>query len=95
MVFVQSELMLYMLFFVYGVYAAATEGVSKAWISKIVPASETATAIGFHASCASIITLLSSTIAGLLWVSFYPQVTFVVASIGVLIVIGYFLLQKK
>ncbi len=95
MVFVQSELMLYMLFFVYGVYAAATEGVSKAWISKIVPASETATAIGFHASCASVITLLSSTIAGLLWVSFYPQVTFVVASIGVLIVIGYFLLQKK
>lgn len=95
MVFVQNEWTLYMIFFIYGIYAAATEGVSKAWISKIVPSSETATAIGFHASCASIATLFASSIAGLLWVSFHPEVTFIVASIGALMVIGYFLFQKK
>lgn len=95
MIFVQNEWMLYGIFFVYGVYAAATEGVSKAWIAKIVPSSETATAIGFHASCASIATLFASSIAGLLWVSFYPEVTFTVASVGAVFIIVYFLLQKK
>lgn len=95
MVFVQNESMLYILFFIYGIYAAATEGVSKAWISKLVSPSETATAIGFHASCASIITLLASTFAGLLWVGFYPQATFFVAAAGGIAVAFYFLLQKK
>lgn len=95
MVYVQNEMTLYVVFFVYGVYAAATEGVSKAWISKIVPSSETATAIGFHASCVSVITLFASSIAGLLWVSFQPEVTFLAASVGALFIIGYFLLQKE
>jgi MFS family permease len=95
MVFVQSEWMLYTLFFIYGIYSASTEGVSKAWISYMVPSSETATAIGFYASCASIAALFASTLAGLLWVSFYPAVTFMVTVFGVSGVIVYFLIQKR
>ncbi len=95
MVFVQSEMMMYVLFFIYGIYAAATDGVSKAWISKIVPHSETATAIGFYASCSSFATLFASSVAGLLWVSFSPDVTFSFAAIGVLLVAGYFLFLKR
>lgn len=95
MVFVKNELMLYILFFIYGVYAAATEGVSKAWISKVVPSSETATAIGFYASCVSIAALFASSIAGLLWVSFSPAVTFSFAAMGVLMVTIYFLFLKR
>lgn len=34
------------LFFIYGVYASATEGISKAWISNITDKKDTATAIG-------------------------------------------------
>lgn len=94
-IFVQNEMMLYVLFFIYGLYAAATDGVSKAWISKIVPSSETATAIGFYGSCASFATLFASSIAGLLWVSFSPDVTFSVAAVGVLFVTLYFLLLKR
>lgn len=95
MVFVKNELMLYILFFIYGVYAAATEGVSKAWISKVVPSSETATAIGFYASCVSIAALFASSVAGLLWVSFSPAVTFSFAAMGVLMVTIYFLFLKR
>ena len=94
MVFIQTEMMLYLLFFIYGIYAAATDGVSKAWISKIVPQSETATAIGFYASCSSFAALFASSIAGLLWVSFNPALTFSVAAVGVFMVIVYFLLVK-
>ncbi len=67
MAFVKTEWTLYAIFFIYGLYAAATEGVIKAWISKIAPSSETATAIGFYASSASIATLFASTVAGLIW----------------------------
>lgn len=95
MVFIQNELMLYILFFIYGVYAAATEGISKAWIAKTVPRSETATAIGFYASCGSFAALFASSIAGLLWVSFNPSITFLFAAIGVIIVIFYFLFLKS
>lgn len=95
MVFVQNEMMLYVLFFIYGVYASATEGVSKAWITKVVPHSETATAIGFHASCASFAVLFASSSAGLLWVSFNPTVTFLFAAIGVLVVFVYFSFLKE
>lgn len=95
MVFVQNEMMLYVLFFIYGVYASATEGVSKAWITKLVPHSETATAIGFYASCASFAILFASSFAGLLWVSFHPEVTFLFAAIGVLIVFVYFSFLKE
>lgn len=54
------------LFVLYGVYAAATEGVAKAWISNISPRSETATAIGHYAGLQSICALCASTFAGLL-----------------------------
>ncbi len=93
--FVKNEGMLYVLFFAYGIYAAATDGVSKAWISKIVPSSETATAMGFYASCNSILLMIASSFAGLIWVSFNPAATFIVTASGVLAVIGYFIFLKK
>lgn len=95
MAFIRTEMMLYVLFFIYGIYAAATDGISKAWIAKITPNSETATAIGFYASCNSLTTMLASMIAGLLWVTFVPSVTFFVSGLGVLLVVIYFLFQKN
>ncbi len=95
MVYVKSELILYLIFFIYGIYAAATDGVSKAWIAKIVPSSETATAMGFYGSCSSFAMLFASSFAGLLWVKFNPAVTFIVAAIGVMVAVIYLLFQKE
>ncbi|MEI6695474.1 MAG: MFS transporter [Bacteroidota bacterium] len=77
------------LFFLYGLYAAATEGVSKALISNIADKEETATAIGFYTSFCSIFALLSSSIGGLLF--FYnPRLMFVFSGSGVILVVLYF-----
>ncbi len=46
------------LFFLYGLYAACTEGISKALLSNIADRNDTATAIGFYNSMASVCTLL-------------------------------------
>ena len=74
--------MLLVLFFMYGVYAASTEGISKAWISNIVPHNEVATAIGFYTGMQSVCTLLASSLAGWLWYVFSPSVTFFVSAAG-------------
>lgn len=83
-------------FFLYGLYAAATEGIAKAWVSNIVRKGETATAIGTYAGFQSIAALLSSTIAGVMWYSFGAQYLFITAGIIALVVafIIYFKIEE-
>jgi MFS family permease len=73
------------LFLFYGFYAASTEGISKAWITNVAEKNEIATAIGFYSSMLSIATLISSSMAGLLWVLFGMKVMFLISGIGALI----------
>ena len=95
MAFMHNLELLYILFFLYGLYACTSEGISKAWIAKITPCNETGTAIGLYASISSIFTLLASSIAGLLWVIFNPSVPFIVSASGVFLVIMYFVIIKN
>lgn len=67
----------------YGIYSAATEGISKALISNISNKGETATAIGFYTSFASIFTMLASSLGGFIWVTFGPRSMFLVSAAGV------------
>jgi MFS family permease len=93
-----SSLMVFgILFFFYGIYAAATEGISKALITNLAKKTETATAIGFYTSFASIFTLLASSLAGVLWFQFGPKVLFLTSGTGVFFVVIYlvFLLPRK
>ena len=83
------------LFFLYGIYAAATEGISKAWISNISDKKDTATAIGTYTAFQSICTMIASTIAGLIWYKFGPGTTFLVTGIATALVIIYFLFPGK
>jgi sugar phosphate permease len=76
----------------YGIYAAATEGITKAWITNLSHGQNTATAVGFYTSCESICALLASVVAGWLWVRFGSTVTFIVTASGALAVALYFLL---
>jgi MFS family permease len=78
------------LFLLYGIYAASTEGISKAIISNLADKSETATAIGFYNSFASICTMAASTLAGGLWYLAGPKMMFMVSGSGVFCVVLYF-----
>ena len=77
------------LFSLYGLYAAATEGISKAWISNIVDKKETATAIGTFSGFQSICTLLASSGCGLLWYYFGPVATFATTAAFTIVAIIY------
>jgi len=82
------------LFFLYGLYAAATDSVSKAWISNIAPKSETATAIGTYMGFQSIATLVASSIAGLLWDQYGAVVAFMVTAVVTAGVVLYLSMMK-
>jgi len=79
----------------YALYAASTEGVSKALISNVAGKSETATAIGFYTSFASIMMMASSSVAGLLWFSFGPRVMFMISGSGVAITAAYLFIVNR
>ncbi len=70
----------FFLFFLYGLYAAATESVSKAWITNIADKKDTATAIGTYMGFQSIATLVASSLAGLLWYAFGAATTFLITA---------------
>jgi MFS family permease len=88
--FVQAVGLVAGVFVLYGLYASAVEGVSKALITNIVPSGETATAIGFYTGFGSLMTLLSSTLAGWLWTTVSPQFMFLFSAAGVTGVALYF-----
>jgi MFS family permease len=55
------------LFVLYGLYAAATEGVGKAWVSTLCAKPDTGAALGTLAGLSSLAAVGASTVAGLLW----------------------------
>lgn len=94
MAFASNAWMIIALFFLYGLYSAATEGISKAWISTIADKKDTATAIGTYASFQSISAMLASSLAGLVWFQFGASVTFLLSAIVSLFLVFYFLRLK-
>ena len=82
------------LFALYGLYAAATEGVSKAWISNMVPKNETASAIGTYSGFQSICALVASSLCGFLWYRFGATVTFIITAVITMVAIIYLVRMK-
>ncbi|WP_242919990.1 MFS transporter [Pontibacter liquoris] len=77
------------LFFLYGMYAAATEGISKAWITNICAPRDTATAVGTYTAFQSIATLLASSLAGFIWYRYGATAIFGLAAAMAVVVILY------
>ncbi|HEX7584243.1 MAG TPA: MFS transporter [Prolixibacteraceae bacterium] len=91
-----SNLYVYLiLFFLYGLYAAATEGIAKAWISNITDPKDTATAIGSFAGYQSIAALVASSLAGVIWYNFGAEAAFISTSVVTVGVVIYFVVFVK
>lgn len=77
----KSPLSVYILFSIYGLYMAFTEGIEKAFISDIAPKDFKATVIGLHATLVGIGLFPASFVAGLLWKYIAPEATFIFGGI--------------
>ncbi|MED4224454.1 MFS transporter [Neobacillus cucumis] len=72
---------IWVLFFVYGVYYATTEGIQKAYVSDMVPEGQRGMALGTFNALTGIAVLPASVMAGFLWQSFGAFTAFGVSSI--------------
>lgn len=87
-IFRSVELYLFF-FFLYGIYAAATEGIAKAWISNISSKETTATAIGTYSAFQSIAAMIASSVAGLIWYNYSSNALFLITGIGAFFITLY------
>lgn len=90
MAYNNEPILFWLLFGLYGLYAAATEGVAKAWISNIVPGHELATAIGTYETFKSLAAIVASALAGAIWQVISPATTFFITGLATTILILYF-----
>jgi len=81
----QSPNLIWLLFALYGIYMALTEGVGKAYISQIGEKGRLATSFGIYQTLIGICTFFASLIAGILWSKINPSAPFFFGSILALI----------
>jgi sugar phosphate permease len=72
-----TGLEIWVLFSIYGVYYALTEGVAKALVADIVPQEQRGTAYGLFNAAIGLTALPASLIAGILWQTVNPAAPFV------------------
>lgn len=85
---------IWILFALYGIYAASTEGVSKAWISDIIPNEQRGSAIGLLTMLSSFAVMTGSFLTGILWDQFGSSVPFLISAIISLIISLIIALKK-
>jgi MFS family permease len=78
--FVDNIDFIWVFFALYGIYAASTEGVSKAWISDLIPNEQRGSAIGLFTMFSSFSVLIGSFLTGVLWDKFGSSVPFIISA---------------
>ena len=66
----RSHHILWVMFGLYGIYAAMTEGISKAWMSDLVPNERRGLAIGLQTMLSSLAAMVASVWTGAAWAKF-------------------------
>lgn len=92
MAFADHQYQFFVLFFLYGIYAAATESVAKAWITNITDKKDAATAIGTYTGFQSVCALIANTLAGWVWYTWGAETTFLFSGITTLLIVLYVLI---
>jgi MFS family permease len=76
-----NSMWLWILFPIYGIYIAATDGVSKAYISEFIKKEESGSYFGAYYSITAVGTFLASLAGGILWSVVAPAATFFFGSV--------------
>jgi len=81
----------------YGLYIALTDGVTKAYITDLVPATQRGGALGLYAATTGLMALVSSVLAGLLWDHVSPAAPFYLGgmtALGAVVAVGLFIPRR-
>lgn len=92
--FLDNINLVWILFAFYGIYAASTEGVSKAWVSDLITNEQRGSAIGLLTMLSSFAIMMGSFTTGVLWDQFGSSVPFLISAI-ISLVIGTLLIIEN
>jgi Arabinose efflux permease len=73
---IKNSLFLWFLFPIYGIYIAAADGVSKAYLGKFISEKEAGSAYGLYQMLLALASFFASFVGGILWTKIGPQATF-------------------
>lgn len=74
--FIKNSTLLWFLFPFYGVYIAATDGVSKAYLGEFIKEKQAGSVFGLYQMLIAIATFFASWFGGIIWVKISPSATF-------------------
>jgi MFS family permease len=86
---------IWLLFALYGIYAASTEGISKAWVSDLIPDEQRGSAIGLLTMLSSFSVMLGSFLTGILWDQFGSAIPFLLSATVSLVIAFIVFFQKE
>lgn len=81
----QDAMIIWLLFAVYGLYIALTEGVGKAFITDLTPRESRGTVLGAYGMLTGLAALLASVVAGVLWDTVGTGAPFVLGAVAALL----------
>jgi len=73
---IKDSLLLWFLFPIYGIYIAATDGVSKAYLGEFISEKEAGSVYGLYQMLLALASFFASFVGGILWTKIGPQATF-------------------
>ena len=87
--------LIWLLFALYGIYAASTEGISKAWISDLIPDEQRGSAMGLLTMLSSFSVMLGSFLTGIFWDQFGSAIPFLLSAAVSLVIALLVFFQKE
>lgn len=97
--FIEEAWWLWVLFPIYGLYIAFTDGVGKAYVAQFITPEESGTYFGFYYTLTALGALAASIIGGVVWSQISPAATFwygsVMACVALVIFVSKSLLLRK
>lgn len=92
---IEQSWIMWILFPLYGLFKAFTEGISRAYIASMVNSSHIASAFGVYQMTIGICAFFASCIAGLMWTYISPTAPFIFGSFFALLAALFFILSTK
>ncbi len=93
--FIKDPAYLWIIFPIYGLYIAFTDGVSKAYVSQFIEKKESGSYFGLYQTLMAIGIFLASSIGGILWSKISPSATFYYGSLTSAIALLVFFISRK
>ncbi len=93
--FIKNPVFLWILFPIYGIYIAFTDGVSKAYVAEFIKKEESGSYFGLHQTLLGVGAFIASIVGGIIWSAIHPDATFYYGSVMAILALLIFIFSRR